>query len=83
MPEVRGDKAYLSGIVKDPVEKQLAEEIALGVDGIEKSGKCNHRWTKVKLQRKVLSSVARKSAISDAMITAQIISSVRTEMCLL
>lgn len=70
--EVRGDKAYLSGIVKDPVEKQLAEEIALGVDGIEKvenaiivdEGKVAEKGSS--------SGSSVKSAISDAMITAQV-----------
>ncbi len=33
--EVIGSKAYLGGVVESGVEKDLAEEIALGIDGID------------------------------------------------
>ncbi|MCB1627246.1 MAG: BON domain-containing protein [Xanthomonadales bacterium] len=71
--EVQGDKAFLTGTVESTVEKDLAEQIALGVDGIAKVDnqlKVDPAWQPV--AREDNSDRSFSTAVADATLTAQI-----------
>ncbi|MFW0778374.1 MAG: BON domain-containing protein [Rickettsiales bacterium] len=64
--DVSGNTAVLDGYVDSEVEKDLAEEIAMSVDGIDDVE------NKLSIDKDIAKQYDNKSAVKDALITAKI-----------